>query len=104
GNSQSMSIPSKIPGQRLMNTSSAEPAKRFREASVRAASENLADPPQPPIEIARRRCGKRALSFLSSPKLPPATLGQAAPLPHAPTSTHGSDRVTEPFLAMSAKA
>jgi len=50
-----MSIPSKSRGQRLMKRSMADPANLRLDASVSAASENLADPAQPPIEIVSLR-------------------------------------------------
>ena len=50
-------MPSKSPGQRLMKRSIADPANLRRVESVSAASENLAEPAQPPIEIVSLRCG-----------------------------------------------
>src|SRR5439155_25451757 len=55
GNSQSISIPSNKFGQRRMKSSIADSENRRLDESVSAASENLADPPHPPIDMASLR-------------------------------------------------
>src|SRR2546423_1042019 len=77
-------------GHFRMNRSSADWAKRRRDTSVSAASENRADPPQPPMEIVSFRCGFFALSFCSSPKFPPGCPGSSCPRAQTPTSMQRS--------------
>jgi hypothetical protein len=96
GHSQSTSTPSKMPAADpgppmppqpgsgrfpLMNRSTQDWTKAWRDAGVRAASEKYLENDQPPIEISTLSPGWSAFSSFSCSKFPSTGFGQVTSLP-----------------------